>query len=49
MNMIKKVGSKLDEKIKTGEIKENELMQEASVNEKNDKHTRNEKYGKNVQ
>ena len=30
MNMIKKVGSKLDEKIKTGEIKESELMQEAS-------------------
>jgi len=30
MNMIKKVGSKLDEKIKSGEIKESELMQEAS-------------------
>tara|TARA_B100000424_G_C22929594_1_gene494538 strand:- start:503 stop:1747 length:1245 start_codon:yes stop_codon:yes gene_type:complete len=30
MGMIKKVGSKLDEKIKSGEIKESELMQEAS-------------------
>ena len=28
--MVKKVGSKLDEKIKSGEIKESELMQEAS-------------------
>ena len=28
--MIKKVGSKLDEKIKSGEIKESELMKEAS-------------------
>jgi hypothetical protein len=30
LNMIKKVGSKLDEKIKSGEIKESELMKEAS-------------------
>jgi hypothetical protein len=30
LNMVKKVGSKLDEKIKSGEIKESELMQEAS-------------------
>jgi len=30
MNMVKKVGSKLDSKIKSGEIKESELMQEAS-------------------
>tara|TARA_Y100000816_G_C26078458_1_gene568053 strand:- start:1027 stop:1791 length:765 start_codon:yes stop_codon:yes gene_type:complete len=30
MNMVKKVGSKLDEKIKSGEIKESELMKEAS-------------------
>lgn len=30
MGMVKKVGSKLDEKIKSGEIKENELMKEAS-------------------
>ena len=28
--MVKKVGSKLDEKIKSGEIKESELMEEAS-------------------
>ena len=28
--MVKKVGSKLDSKIKSGEIKESELMQEAS-------------------
>ena len=30
LNMVKKVGSKLDQKIKSGEIKESELMQEAS-------------------
>ena len=30
LNMIKKVGSKLDEKLKSGEIKESELMKEAS-------------------
>ena len=30
MSMVKKVGSKLDTKIKSGEIKESELMQEAS-------------------
>ena len=30
LSMVKKVGSKLDEKIKSGEIKESELMQEAS-------------------
>ena len=30
MNMVKNVGSKLDSKIKSGEIKESELMQEAS-------------------
>lgn len=30
INMIKKVGSKLDEKIKSGELKESELMKEAS-------------------
>jgi len=30
MNMVKKVGSKLDSKLKSGEIKESELMQEAS-------------------
>lgn len=30
MSMIKKVGSKLDEKLKSGELKESELMQEAS-------------------
>ena len=30
LNMVKKVGSKLDEKIKSGEIKESELMKEAS-------------------
>jgi len=30
LNMVKKVGSKLDEKIKSGEIKESELMEEAS-------------------
>ena len=30
MSMVKKVGSKLDSKIKSGEIKESELMQEAS-------------------
>ena len=28
--MVKKVGSKLDSKLKSGEIKESELMQEAS-------------------
>ena len=30
LNMVKKVGTKLDQKIKSGEIKESELMQEAS-------------------
>ena len=30
MGMIKKVGNKLDEKIKSGEIKESEIMSEAS-------------------
>jgi hypothetical protein len=30
MNMVKKVGSKLDEKLKSGEIKESDLMKEAS-------------------
>tara|TARA_X000000368_G_scaffold396513_1_gene364859 strand:- start:33 stop:1172 length:1140 start_codon:yes stop_codon:yes gene_type:complete len=30
MNMVKKVGAKLDSKLKSGEIKESELMQEAS-------------------
>ena len=30
MSMVKKVGSKLDEKIKSGELKEGELMKEAS-------------------
>jgi len=30
LNMIKKVGTKLDEKIKSGEIKESDLMKEAS-------------------
>ena len=30
MNMIKKVSSKLDQKLKSGEIKESELMQEAN-------------------
>ncbi len=30
MNMVKTVGSKLDQKLKSGEIKESELMQEAS-------------------
>ena len=30
LGMVKKVGSKLDEKIKSGEIKESELMEEAS-------------------
>lgn len=30
MNMVKKVGSKLDEKIKSGEINEKEIMEEAS-------------------
>tara|TARA_B110000008_G_scaffold246990_1_gene258204 strand:- start:3805 stop:4959 length:1155 start_codon:yes stop_codon:yes gene_type:complete len=30
LNMIKKVGNKLDEKLKSGEIKESELMKEAS-------------------
>lgn len=30
MNMVKNVGSKLDEKLKSGEIKESELMKEAS-------------------
>jgi hypothetical protein len=30
MGMVKKVGSKLDSKIKSGEIKESELMEEAS-------------------
>ena len=30
INMVKKVGSKLDSKLKSGEIKESELMQEAS-------------------
>lgn len=30
MNMVKKVGSKLDEKLKSGELKESELMKEAS-------------------
>ena len=29
MNMVKNVGSKLDEKLKSGEIKESELMKEA--------------------
>jgi hypothetical protein len=28
MNMVKNIGSKIDEKIKSGEIKESELMQE---------------------
>ena len=31
INMIKKVGKSLDEKLKSGEIKESELMEEASV------------------
>lgn len=30
LNMVKKVGTKLDEKLKSGEIKESELMKEAS-------------------
>mgnify|MGYP006157455253 FL=1 len=30
MGMVKKVGSKLDEKLKSGELKESELMQEAA-------------------
>jgi len=30
MNMVKKVGTKLDSKLKSGEIKESELMEEAS-------------------
>ena len=30
INMVKKVGKKLDEKLKSGEIKESELMEEAS-------------------
>lgn len=30
LNMVKKVGTKLDQKIKSGEIKESELMEEAS-------------------
>ena len=30
INMVKKVGSKLDSKLKSGELKESELMQEAS-------------------
>ena len=30
LNMVKKVGKKLDEKLKSGEIKESELMEEAS-------------------
>ena len=30
VNMVKKVGNKLDEKLKSGEIKESELMKEAS-------------------
>ena len=30
MNLVKSVGSKLDSKIKSGDIKESELMQEAS-------------------
>ncbi len=30
MNMVKNVGSKLDQKLKSGEIKESELMKEAS-------------------
>ena len=30
MGMVKKVGSKLDEKLKSGEINESELMKEAS-------------------
>ena len=30
MNMVKKVGSKLDSKLKSGELKESELMKEAS-------------------
>jgi len=30
INMVKKVGSKLDSKLKSGEIKESELMEEAS-------------------
>lgn len=35
MNMVKNVGSKLDEKIKSGDIKESELLQEASEMMKN--------------
>ena len=46
MSMVKKVGSKLDSKIKSGEIKESELMQEASeLMEKNEKYARYEEYG----
>ena len=30
MNMVKNVGSKLDQKLKSGEIKESELMKEAN-------------------
>ena len=30
MNLVKKVGSKLDNKIKSGAIKESELLEEAS-------------------
>ena len=35
MSMVKNVGSKLDEKIKSGDIKESELLQEASEMMKN--------------
>ena len=34
--MVKKVGSKLDAKLKSGEIKESELMEEASEIMKNE-------------
>ena len=34
MNLVKSIGSKLDDKLKSGEIKESELMQEADLMEK---------------
>ena len=34
-NMIKKVGKSLDEKLKSGEIKESELMEEALISKMN--------------
>ena len=49
INMVKKVGNKIEQKIKSGEIKESELMEEAQGNdEKNEYYAGYEKFPKNV-